>query len=359
MKIIEVNLPDHSYNVEIEAGILNCTGQLVSSVWSKRKIALVSDSNVAPLYQDKVADALTAVGFAVHNYQFPAGEASKSLTVLGDLTRQMAADGFNRDDGVIALGGGVTGDLAGFLAATYMRGISLIQIPTSLLAQVDSSVGGKTAVDLDNTKNIIGVFYQPDLVIIDPNTLRTLETRDLVEGYGEIVKVAALSDGDLWKLVQSINSPTDILANAQALSIHSIQYKANVVMGDEKEGGLRQLLNFGHTIGHAVEALADGDLRHGEAVSIGMVAITRIFEEKGLSQVGLTQTLIDRLEAVGLPTTSLLLESSEIFDKIKNDKKNREGHLNLIYVHQIGGPAIKSIPSEEIETFLDIKVVNV
>lgn len=358
MKIIKVDLPDHSYNVEIENGVLNCTGQLVSSIWSKRKIALVSDSNVAPLYQDRVADALESVGFTVHNYQFPAGEASKSLEVLGDLTREMAADGFNRDDGVIALGGGVTGDLAGFLAATYMRGISLIQIPTSLLAQVDSSVGGKTAVDLDNTKNIIGAFYQPDLVIIDPETLQTLTTRDLVEGYGEIVKVAALSDGDLWKLVQSINSPADILANAKELSIHSVQYKANVVMGDEKEGGLRQLLNFGHTIGHAVEALADGDLRHGEAVSIGMVAITRIFEEKVLSREGLTQTLIDRLEAVGLPVTTPLLESQAVFDKIKNDKKNRDGHLNLIYVHQIGGPAIKSIPSDDIQDFLDIKTIK-
>ncbi|MCI2019109.1 MAG: 3-dehydroquinate synthase [Lentilactobacillus buchneri] len=358
MKIIEVNLPDHSYNVEIETGILNCTGQLVSSVWSERKIALVSDSNVASLYQERVAGALESVGFTVHNYQFPAGEASKSLGVLADLTRDMAADGFTRDDGVIALGGGVTGDLAGFLAATYMRGISLIQIPTSLLAQVDSSVGGKTAVDLDTTKNIIGSFYQPDLVIIDPETLNTLDRRDLVEGYGEIVKVAALTDGKLWDLVQDINSPEDILANAEELSRLSIQYKADVVMGDEKEGGLRQVLNFGHTIGHAIEALADGDLRHGEAVSIGMVAITRIFEEKGLTQAGVNQKLIDRLQAVGLPITSPLLDSDAVFDKIKNDKKNHAGHLNLIYLHQIGGPAIKSIPSEGIRDFLNIKALQ-
>ncbi len=154
MKIIKVELPDHSYNVEIAKGILGCTGQLVSSVWDKRKIALISDSNVAPIYQDQVAEALEAVGFIVHEYQFPAGEDSKSLEVLADLTRQMAADSFNRDDGVIALGGGVTGDLAGFLASTYMRGISLIQMPTSLLAQVDSSVGGKTAVDLDSIKTL-------------------------------------------------------------------------------------------------------------------------------------------------------------------------------------------------------------
>lgn len=358
MKIVEVKLPDHSYNVEIETGILNCTGQLVSSVWQQRKIALISDSNVAPLYQQQVADSLEAVGFTVHNYQFPAGEASKSLTVLADLTRDMAADGFNRDDGVVALGGGVTGDLAGFVAASYMRGISLIQIPTSLLAQVDSSVGGKTAVDLDTTKNIIGAFHQPDLVIIDPNTLQTLDRRDLVEGYGEIVKESALTDGQLWDLVKKIQSPEDIIENAEELSELSIQYKADVVMADEKEGGLRQVLNFGHTIGHAVEALADGDLRHGEAVSIGMVAISRIFEEKGLTQAGVTDKLIDRLDAVGLPLTSPLLDDDAVFDKIKNDKKNRNGHLNLIYLHQIGGPAIKSIPSDEIRDFLNIKTLQ-
>ncbi|MDS1016674.1 3-dehydroquinate synthase [Lentilactobacillus buchneri] len=359
MKIIKVDLPDRSYNVEIARGILGCTGQLVSSVWSKRKIALVSDSNVAPLYQAQVAEALEAVGFTVHEYQFPAGEESKSVDVLADLARQMAADSFNRDDGVIALGGGVTGDLAGFLAATYMRGISLIQMPTSLLAQVDSSVGGKTAVDLDTTKNIIGSFYQPDLVIIDPDALKTLKTRDLVEGYGEIVKVAALSDGDLWNLVKSINSPEDILANAEELSIHSIQYKADIVMGDEKEGGgLRQLLNYGHTIGHAVEALSDGGLRHGEAVSIGMIAMQQIFEDKGLALTGITQELRERLEAVGLPVTSDLLDSDQVFEKIKNDKKNRDGHLSLIYIHTIGGPVIKSIPSDQVKDFLAIKTVK-
>ncbi|PAK83255.1 3-dehydroquinate synthase [Lentilactobacillus parakefiri] len=358
MKIIKVALPDHSYNVEIARGILGCTGQLVSSVWSKRKIALVSDSNVAPLYQAQVAEALEAVGFTVHEYQFPAGEESKSLAVLADLARQMATDRFNRDDGVIALGGGVTGDLAGFLAATYMRGISLIQMPTSLLAQVDSSVGGKTAVDLDTTKNIIGSFYQPDLVIIDPNTLKTLKTRDLVEGYGEIVKVAALSDGDLCNLVKSIDSPDDILTNAEELSIHSIQYKTDIVMGDEKEGGLRQLLNYGHTIGHAVEALSDGGLRHGEAVSIGIIAMQQIFEDKGLAVTGITQELRERLEAVGLPTTSDLLDSDQVFEKIKNDKKNRDGHLSLIYIHTIGGPVIKSIPSDQVKDFLAIKTVK-
>jgi len=182
MTTVSVTLPETKYDVLIERGLLKSVGEVVAKQWSARKIALVSDSNVAPLYQEKVAASLESAGFEVHRYVFPAGEASKSLTTLADLAQQMAGDAFNRDDSVIALGGGVTGDLAGLLAASYMRGLAFIQIPTSLLAQVDSSVGGKTAVDLDNIKNIIGAFYEPDLVIVDPDTLAPMKQRDLVEG---------------------------------------------------------------------------------------------------------------------------------------------------------------------------------
>lgn len=355
MQTVTVDLPGKRYDVLIERGLLASIGDLVAQQWSPRKVALVSDDNVAPLYQQQVEQSLVAAGFDVYRYVFPAGEASKSLSVLGDLTRQMAAAAFNRDDGVIALGGGVTGDLAGFLAATYMRGISLIQVPTSLLAQVDSSVGGKTAVDLDTIKNIIGAFYEPDLVVIDPDTLQTLEPRDLVEGYGEIVKTAALKGGDFWQLIESIDSPAAIMAHSPELSARSIQYKADVVMADETESGQRQLLNFGHTIGHAVEALAAGDLRHGEAISIGMVALSQRFEAAGLSKAGVTQAITDRLTAVGLPTTSALLESDQVLAKVKNDKKNRHGHLNLVYLKAVGNPAIQSVPTAEIANFLKLK----
>lgn len=357
MQTVSVALPDKQYDVLIERGLLSRIGDLVAEKWQPRKVALVSDDNVAPLYQQQVENSLVAVGFDVYRYEFPAGEASKSLTVLGDLARQMAAAAFNRDDAVIALGGGVTGDLAGLLAATYMRGISLIQVPTSLLAQVDSSVGGKTAVDLDTIKNILGAFYEPDLVVIDPDTLQTLEPRDLVEGYGEIVKTAALKGGDFWHLIESINSPEDIMTHAPELSARSIQYKADVVMADETESGQRQLLNFGHTIGHAVEALAHGDLRHGEAISIGMVALSQRFEEAGLTEAGTTAAITDRLTAVGLPTTNALLTSPDVYDKVKNDKKNRHGHLNLVYLKAVGDPAIKAVPTDEIADFLALKQV--
>ena len=332
MKKITVALTNKHYDVLIEKGLLSNAGKLISAVWTPRKVAIVSDDNVAPLYQQQLADQLTNNGFTVHCYQFPAGEASKSLSQLQTLAQQLVTDNFNRDDGVVALGGGVTGDLAGFLAATYMRGISLIQVPTSLLAQVDSSVGGKTAVDLGTTKNIVGSFYEPDLVLIDPTTLKTLTQRDLVEGYGEIVKVAAMTGGNFWQLIEKIESPTDILANATSLSEGSIQFKADIVMAAEKEGGQRQLLNFGHTIGPAVEA----------------------FEEAGKTAAGVTAKIRTQLAAVGLPVSSPLLSSPQILDKIKHDKKNHNGHLNLVYIKKIGQPVILTVPENQISNTLKV-----
>lgn len=354
MEKISVTLASHQYDVLIEPGLLKTAGERIAQIWSPRKIALISDDNVAPLYQKDLAAQLTNQGFEVHCYDFPAGEASKSLAQLQRLSEKLAKANFNRDDAVIALGGGVTGDLVGFLAATYMRGISLIQIPTSLLAQVDSSVGGKTAVDLGTTKNIIGAFYEPDLVLIDPQTLTTLPIRDLVEGYGEIVKAAAMVGNGFWRLIEQIDSPAAILKHALELSKFSIQFKADIVMADEKESGQRQLLNFGHTIGHAIEALSAGELRHGEAISIGTVAICRAFEAAGKTAPGTTQKITSRLTAVGLPITSPWLASNRVLELIKHDKKNHNGYLNLVYVKEIGVPTILKVPTNQIAATLQL-----
>ena len=354
MEKISVALASHQYDVLIEPGLLKTAGERIAQIWSPRKIALISDDNVAPLYQKDLAAQLTNQGFEVHCYDFPAGEASKSLAQLQRLSEKLAKANFNRDDAVIALGGGVTGDLVGFLAATYMRGISLIQIPTSLLAQVDSSVGGKTAVDLGTTKNIIGAFYEPDLVLIDPQTLTTLPIRDLVEGYGEIVKAAAMVGNGFWRLIEQIDSPAAILKHALELSKFSIQFKADIVMVDEKESGQRQLLNFGHTIGHAIEALSAGELRHGEAISIGTVAICRAFEAAGKTAPGTTQKITARLTAVGLPITSPWLASNRVLELIKHDKKNHNGYLNLVYVKEIGVPTILKVPTNQIAATLQL-----
>ncbi|WP_461239816.1 3-dehydroquinate synthase [Paucilactobacillus sp. N302-9] len=353
MAKVHVSLPEKEYDVLIENGLLDRIGQLVKSHWESKKIALISDTNVGPLYQEKVAEKLSHESFDVKSYKVPAGEASKAWQTVAQLADQMANDHFTRSDGVIALGGGVIGDLAGFVASIYMRGISFIQIPTSLLAQVDSSVGGKTAIDLGQAKNIIGTFYQPDAVFIDPNTLATMSDRYVAEGYGEIVKTAALDSTDFWQLIETINSVDDIRQHATRLSELSVGFKARVVMEDEKESGMRQLLNFGHTMGHAIELLANGALAHGEAISVGMVHIMQIFEDQDLATAGVTAAIKDRLQVVGLPTESELLGSDAFYEKIQNDKKNRNGRLNLVYVKDFGEPAIYTVPTNEVRAFFN------
>lgn len=353
MANVHVDLPEKEYDVLIENGLLERIGELVAEQWQPRKIALISDSNVAPLYQSKVTEKLAEQQFDVKQYVVPAGEASKSWPIVSELADKMAADHFTRTDAVVALGGGVMGDLAGFIASIYMRGIDFIQIPTSLLSQVDSSVGGKTAIDLGQAKNIIGTFYQPDAVFIDPETLDTLSDRYVAEGYGEIIKTAALDSTEFWQLIESINSVADIRENATKLSELSIGFKARVVMEDEKESGTRQLLNFGHTMGHAIELLANGQLAHGEAISVGMVHIMQVFEDQNLATVGTTAKIRERLEKVGLPTESDLLGTPAFYEKIKNDKKNKNGKLNLVYVQDFGQPEIYTIPTNEVKSFFN------
>ncbi|PIO83727.1 3-dehydroquinate synthase [Loigolactobacillus backii] len=354
MKTVTVTLPAKTYQIKIAAGLLTKVGNEVAKLWSPRKIALVSDSHVEPLYSAQVENSLSAAGFTVHVYRVRAGEDSKQLGVLSSLYEELLGDDFSRSDGVIALGGGVVGDLAGFLASTYMRGISFIQIPTSLLAQVDSSVGGKTGVDLNTGKNLIGTFYQPDVVLIDPTVLQTLSQRFLVEGYAEIVKMAAISSLDFWHLIESIKQPKDILKQAPALIEASVRFKAQIVEADEKEGGLRQILNFGHTLGHAIELLAGGQLAHGEAVSIGMVQITQIFEDRGLTHDGITAKLKKQLLAVGLPISSDLIGSSQFYELLKHDKKNHGDQLTLVYLKELGTADLYPVKLAAIHSFLNL-----
>jgi 3-dehydroquinate synthase len=348
---VTVTLPTKTYQIKIADGLLATIGTEVAALWQTRKIAVISDRHVAPLYADQVLKSLTAAGFEPHLYLVEAGEASKSLGVASSLYDELVGDGFTRTDGVIALGGGVVGDLAGFVASTYMRGLAFIQIPTSLLAQVDSSVGGKTAVDLPSGKNLVGSFYQPDLVAIDPTTLKTLSQRYIVEGYAEILKMAAIDKPEFWQIIEKINQPADIVTYAQDLIKASVAFKAKIVIADEQEGGLRQILNFGHTMGHSIELLAAGELAHGEAISIGMVQLTKLFEAYQLSPAGLTQQLTTALQKVGLPTESDLIGSPAFYENMRHDKKNRHGKLNLVYLKAIGEPVIYPVQLNELETF--------
>ncbi|CAH1852094.1 3-dehydroquinate synthase [Convivina praedatoris] len=352
MTTVKVKLTHKNYDVKIEKGLHQAIGEHIRSVWQPRKVVLITDSNVGPLYLSSAQEQLEKAGFEVLPIEVPAGESSKSLTKVGEIISQMAQAGFTRQDGVISLGGGMVGDLSGVVASLYMRGIAFIQVATSLTAQVDSSVGGKTAVNLGETKNIAGTFYQPDLVLVDSDYLDTLTDRDLVEGYGEVVKTSALEGQDFFDFTGKIRSVQDIRDHAPELSKRSIAYKAKVVMGDEKEAGQRRFLNFGHTFGHAIELLSHGSLRHGEAVAIGMVTITRIFEAEGISPQGLTQALIDRLQAVGLPISSDLVGTPLFFQHMINDKKNRGGVINMVALAQVGQPVIVPKPLDEIRSMI-------
>lgn len=356
--MITVTLPNKTYDVKIEMGLGRKIGETVKQVWSQRKIIVITDEQVGDLYLHTTVNELKKANFDVYTATVPVGEKSKSLKFVGEVIQSMADNGFTRGDGVIALGGGVVGDLSGTVASLYMRGISFIQIATSMTAMVDSSVGGKTAVNLGKVKNIIGSFYQPDLVVIDPIFLNSLSERNLVEGYGEVVKCSALEGGDFFELTGKINQVDDILSNATELIERSVNFKANVVMKDEKESNLRRVLNFGHTLGHAIELLANGKLMHGEAVAIGMVTISECFEAKDITPSSVTNELKKRLMAVNLPTTSDLIGSREFFDHLKNDKKNDHGTLNLVALKAIGKPVIVPTKLSEMSDFVSVLTVK-
>ncbi|MFC6164610.1 3-dehydroquinate synthase [Lactiplantibacillus dongliensis] len=345
MTTIEVKTTTANYAVKVKIGSLMNVAQAIKTVWTPRRIALITDTTVGALYADQVQTQLMAGGFAVTVLTVPTGEASKSWTQTMRLVEALSQAHFTRNDGVV-------GDLAGFVASIYMRGIRLIQLPTSLLAQVDSSVGGKTALDLPTGKNLVGSFYQPDLVLIDPQTLTTLPQRMLVEGYGEVVKCAALVGGDFWELLQSIQQPDDILLFAPQLIARSVSFKAQIVRADEKEGGQRQLLNFGHTIGHAVELLGQGKWMHGEAVAMGLVAVCRVFEAQGLTPVGTANAIAARLAVVGLPTELPDLALSTVLEAMRHDKKVHGDQLTWVYLTALGQPQLQPVPLTDLAAWV-------
>lgn len=353
MSTQHVALADHPYDIIIEAGACQRLGELVAKVWTKRKLMVVSDTNVAPLYLAETVASLEQAGFTTATTVIEAGEASKTLSGATQVYTNLIAQGFSRSDAVVALGGGVVGDLAGFVASTFMRGLPYIQVPTSLLAQVDSSVGGKTAVDFGAGKNVVGTFYQPDLVVIDPTHLQTLSQRNLVEGYGEVVKMAAMSDQPgFWQLIAQIDSPQDLLAHAAECSAYAIAAKAALVVDDERDTGARRFLNFGHTLGHAVELLVP-DTLHGEAVSMGMIAMTQISERQGLTAPGTAAQLRARLEAVGLPTQFPDIPVAKLVEQIRMDKKVKHDTVVLVLLKQLGEPVLHPVALADLPAFLE------
>jgi len=348
MITINVNC-ETGYNILIGKGLLCSAGNSIREVSRGQKVLVISDTNVAPLYAQTVVDSLTENGFESDVFAFPAGETNKTLATVGNMLDAMCAFGLSRSDLVVALGGGVCGDLAGFASAIYLRGIDFVSIPTTLLAQIDSSVGGKTACDLKSGKNLAGAFHNPQLVIIDPDCLSTLPERFYNDGLAEAIKYGCIKSESLFNRLLTEN-PHDFI---EELIEECVTIKKNVVENDFRENGERMLLNFGHTIGHAIEKYYDfGGISHGEAIGIGMVVITYAAEQNGLLNIGVSDKIIECLHLYSLPThTTIPLKT--LAKLAFSDKKRNGSNINLVLLHDIGDSYILKIETSKLDFFLD------
>lgn len=336
MSIIRVNLGAKSYNIEIAAGLLDAAGEKIRSISKAQRAAIISDSNVDALYGERLQAALAGSGFKVTRIVFPAGEKSKCLTELTKIYDRLAEAGITRSDLVVALGGGVTGDLGGFAAATFLRGVDYVQIPTSLLAQIDSSVGGKVAVDLPAGKNLVGNFYQPKLVLIDTMLLKTLPVRFLHDGLAEAIKYGCIRDRALFEKIAAMRDDDELLENIGDIVERCCAIKAEIVEHDEFDTGERMVLNFGHTIGHAVEKCSNYEsFTHGEAVGIGMLLLTRQTERLGLTENGTATAIYDVLKKYNLPVNADY-GNEELLKAAGMDKKKSGSSITLVILKNIG-----------------------
>jgi len=348
MNTVTVNTKQKTYPVHIGPGLL---AQLTAlpGVPRPKAAMLVTDGNVDKLYARLVMSTLADGGIRAEKFVFPAGEASKSLNTYAQLLEALAAAKLTRADAVFALGGGVTGDLAGFAAATYLRGVSFVQIPTTLLAMVDSSVGGKTGVNLSAGKNLTGAFWQPDAVICDTDTLITLPAERISDGLAEMLKHAMIADVNLFESLLLVG-PGE-LEDIAALIPRNVEIKAGVVGGDEREKGNRALLNFGHTLGHAIEKRSGYTITHGRAVALGMQAVTRAAERNGLCGP-CAESLLAALEKHRLPTRCPY-PLDELLPYILSDKKRAADDINLVIPRRIGECTLHKIPINALGKFLE------
>ena len=345
MRKIRVNA-SRAYDIIIGENILHTVGALCREVTRGNKVCIVTDTNVEPLYFDTVSASLRLEGFDVIKFTIPAGEMSKSTTYLVELLEFMAENHLTRSDCALALGGGVVGDLCGFASAVYLRGIKFIQTPTTLLAAVDSSVGGKTAVDLVAGKNLAGAFHQPSLVVCDYKTLDTLSPEIFADGCAEIIKYGVINDRALFDSLKE-----GIKNNLEEIISVCVQNKANIVETDEFDLGKRQLLNLGHTVGHAIELCSNLEISHGSAVAIGMVIVMRSTVNQGLCPTEALDELISLLKQENLPT-SCNFTSSELAAAALGDKKRTGDNITLVVPFSIGDSRLVRIPVDALEEFI-------
>jgi len=353
---LTVHAASRTYPILVGRGVLDELGAPVRRLHGEGQIVVVSDENVAPLYLDRVRRSLTAAGLGTSQVILPAGEREKSLARAEELYGVLYDRGLRRSDMLVALGGGVIGDLTGFVAATYQRGVGFVQVPTTLLAQVDASVGGKVAVDFRAGKNYVGTFYQPSLVLADLDTLDTLPLRELRGGAAEVAKHGLLAGSAVLRRVRQLaRGALAAEAVTQELVAGSIQYKAGVVERDEREAGLRAVLNFGHTIGHAIEAAtAFRRFSHGEAVALGLHAALRISGElAGLPEAD-EQEAHELLDSLGLPARLTGVRAQDVCDLIVRDKKAGQDGVGYVLLRRPGFPVIGvRVPPE-----LELEVVE-
>ncbi|MCT4631781.1 MAG: 3-dehydroquinate synthase [Firmicutes bacterium] len=350
---LEVLLGENSYDIHIESGIRNRIFQMLEfDEKSDDKYVIFSDKNVYYHYKGLFDQIVKEANGRVFLYVSEAGEKSKHISAINKAYEFLVEKGINRKDTVIALGGGVVGDFAGFIASTYMRGIKFVQVPTTLLSQVDSSVGGKVAVNLDVGKNLVGSFYQPDIVLIDPEFLITLKDRYFMDGLAEVIKYGFIKEEKIIDILEKCEDRKDIMDNIQELIRISCEIKKDIVIEDEKESGIRAILNFGHTIAHSIEKLGNySKYTHGEAVAIGMVKILEAGAKSGVTDVALISRARKLLESFALPVESEYT-NEELYKNLLNDKKFEGQNIKLILVGKIGEAIIKKVNEKDLWEYL-------
>ena len=346
MKTVTVTA-SKSYDILIEKGLLQNVGKHIRNLLGEVRVCIVTDDTVDALYSKDIENSLQSQNFTFIKFIIPHGEASKNASNLITLLEFLATNRITRSDAIIALGGGVVGDLAGFAAGVYLRGIKFIQIPTTLLAMVDSSVGGKTAIDLEAGKNLAGVFHQPSLVLCDPNTLNTLTSEIFADGCAEVIKYGIINDKEFFNFLKN-----DIKENIEEVIERCVANKASIVECDEFDNGERQLLNLGHTIGHAIELCSDLSVSHGSAVAIGTVIATRIAISLGLCPANELDEIITILKNANLPT-ECPYTASELVSVATADKKRSGNSINLILPYGIGNCKLHKVAIDELEAIIE------
>ena len=337
-----------SYQVLIGEGLLSEINAYIAQIAAPCKCAIISDSNVWPLYGQTVATSMISGGYEVVNYVFPAGEASKNSQTYLSILDFLADNEITRSDIILALGGGVVGDMAGFTAATFLRGIRYVQVPTTLLAMVDSSVGGKTAIDLPAGKNLVGAFYQPSLVVCDTAVLQTLPQSIFKDGCAEVIKYGVLFDAELFRSLEEHTLDFD----KKAIVTRCVELKRDVVAKDEFDTGLRQKLNLGHTIGHSIEKQSNFSVSHGQAVAAGMAIISRSAAAMGICASETADRICSLISAFGLPVNTEY-NAEQLLHTMLSDKKRSGQWISLIIPQTIGSCMIQKTPISDLQTILE------